>query len=110
MRSTRSFPDVTIEQALKDELSGELYDALSAIVECVQMAPHYFAKRLHKAMDGAGTDDGSLIRIIVARSEIDLQNIKDEFEQMYNKTLISAVRDETAGDYKRALCALIGEA
>ncbi|EDS31340.1 annexin x [Culex quinquefasciatus] len=100
----------TIEQALKDELSGELYDALSAIVECVQMAPHYFAKRLHKAMDGAGTDDGSLIRIIVARSEIDLQNIKDEFEQMYNKTLISAVRGETSGDYKRALCALIGEA
>lgn len=101
----------TIEQALKEELSGELYDALSAIVECVQMAPHYFAKRLHKAMDGAGTDDGSLIRIIVARSEIDLQNVKDEFEQMYNKTLISAVReDETAGDYKRALCALIGDA
>uniref|UniRef100_A0A1Q3FB15 Annexin n=1 Tax=Culex tarsalis TaxID=7177 RepID=A0A1Q3FB15_CULTA len=100
----------TIEQALKDELSGELYDALSAIVECVQMAPHYFAKRLHKAMDGAGTDDGCLIRIIVARSEIDLQNIKDEFEQMYNKTLTSAVKSETSGDYKKALCALIGAA
>lgn len=100
----------TIEQALKDELSGELYDALSAIVECVQMAPHYFAKRLHKAMDGAGTDDASMIRIIVSRSELDLQNIKDEYEQMYNKTLVSAVRGECSGDYKHALCALLGEA
>ncbi|ETN63498.1 annexin B10C [Anopheles darlingi] len=101
----------TIEQAMKHELSGELYDALSAIVECVQMAPHFFAKRLHKAMDGAGTDDATLIRIIVSRSEIDLQNVKDEYEQMYNKTLLSAVREnECSGDYKRALCALIGGA
>lgn len=100
----------TIEQAMKEELSGDFYDAVSAIVECVQMAPHFFAKRLFEAMDGLGTDDTSLIRIIVSRSEIDLQNIKDEYEQMYNKTLLSAVKSETSGDYKRALCALIGDA
>ncbi|KXJ70192.1 hypothetical protein RP20_CCG024521 [Aedes albopictus] len=100
----------TIEQALKAEVSGDLYNALSAIVECVQMAPHFFAKRLFEAMDGLGTDDTTLIRIIVSRSEIDLQNIKDEFEQMYNKTLMSAVKSETSGDYKKALCALIGDA
>lgn len=100
----------TIEQALKAELSGDFYDALSAIVECIQMAPHFFAKRLFEAMDGLGTDDTTLIRIIVSRSEIDLQNIKDEFEQMYNKTLTSAVKSETSGDYKKALCALIGSA
>ncbi|XP_053684952.1 annexin B10-like [Sabethes cyaneus] len=106
----KSLTGRTIEQALKAELSGELYEALSAIVECVQMAPHFFAKRLHKAMDGVGTDDATLIRIIVSRSEIDLQNIKDEFEQMYNKSLHSVVKDETSGDYKRALLALIGQA
>lgn len=100
----------TIEQALKAEISGDLYVAYSAIVECVQMAPHYFAKRLFEAMDGVGTDDTTLIRIIVSRSEIDLQNIKDEYEQMYNKTLTSAVKSETSGDYKKALCALIGAA
>lgn len=106
----KSLTGRTIEQALKTELSGELYDALSAIVECVQMTPHFFAKRLHKAMHGAGTDDMTLIRIIVGRCEIDLQNIKDEFEQMYNKSLYSVVKEETSGDYKRALLALIGDA
>uniref|UniRef100_A0A182PZD6 Annexin n=1 Tax=Anopheles farauti TaxID=69004 RepID=A0A182PZD6_9DIPT len=100
----------TIEQALKAEVSGDFYEALSAIVECVQMAPHFFAKKLFLAMDGLGTDDKTLIRIIVSRAEIDLQNIKDEFEQMYNKTLLSAVKSETSGDYKRALCAIIGDA
>ncbi|XP_035902970.1 annexin B10-like [Anopheles stephensi] len=100
----------TIEQALKAEISGDFYEALSAIVECVQMAPHFFAKKLFLAMDGIGTDDKTLIRIIISRAEIDLQNIKDEFEQMYNKTLLSMVKDETSGDYKRVLSALIGGA
>lgn len=100
----------TIEQALKNELDGELLDAMLAIVECVQCPPAFFAKRLHDAMAGAGTEDTTLIRIIVSRSEIDLGTIKDEYERIYDKTLESVVKGETSGDYKRALCALIGGA
>lgn len=100
----------TIEQAIKHELDGELGDAMMAIVECVQSPAAFFAQRLFAAMDGAGTDDVTLIRIVVSRSEIDLADIKTEFERLYNRTLVSAVRSETSGDYKRALCALIGDA
>lgn len=42
-------------------------------------------------MNGAGTDDTTLIRVIVSRSEIDLSSIKDEFERIYNRTLFSAI-------------------
>uniref|UniRef100_A0A1A9Z5V4 Annexin n=1 Tax=Glossina pallidipes TaxID=7398 RepID=A0A1A9Z5V4_GLOPL len=98
----------TIEQAIKHEMSGDLHDAMMAIVECVQSPPTFFATRLFKAMDGIGTDDTTLIRIIVSRSEIDLGNIKQEFERLYDRTLYSAVKSETSGDYKRALCALLG--
>jgi annexin A7/11 len=83
---------MTIEQALKHELSGEMYVAMSAIVECVQSTAAFFANRLHRAMNGAGTDDTSLIRIIVSRSEIDMNNIKDEYERIYNRTLVSAIK------------------
>ncbi|XP_073829569.1 annexin B10-like [Musca autumnalis] len=100
----------TLEQAIKHEMSGEMHEAMMAIVECVQSPAAFFAHRLFNAMSGAGTEDTTLIRIIVSRSEIDLVNIKDEFERIYNRTLVSAIKSETSGDYKRALCALIGGA
>lgn len=65
--------------------------SLFLAVECVQSPAAFFANRLYKAMDGAGTDDSTLIRIIVCRSEIDLETIKQEFERIYNRTLHSAI-------------------
>uniref|UniRef100_A0A2H1W009 Annexin n=1 Tax=Spodoptera frugiperda TaxID=7108 RepID=A0A2H1W009_SPOFR len=101
----------TIEQAIKAEIDGELKDALSAIVsithllaaqifavECVESAAAWFATRLRKAMQGLGTDDRTLIRIIVSRSEIDLGAIKAEYERLYDKTLESEIRGAGTSD------------
>ncbi|XP_039753042.1 annexin B10 isoform X3 [Pararge aegeria] len=100
----------TIEQAIKAEIDGELKDALSAIVECVENAAAWFAQRLRTAMQGAGTEDKTLVRIITSRAEIDLAAIKREYERLYDKTLESDISGETSGDYKRALVALLGPA
>lgn len=61
-------------------------------VECVESAPAWFASRLRASMQGMGTDDRTLIRIIVSRSELDLGAIKREYERLYDKTLESEVR------------------
>lgn len=51
----------------------------------------FYAKRLHEALDGIGTDDVTLMRIIVGRAEIDLGCIKDAYAKLYGETLESAV-------------------
>uniref|UniRef100_A0A2K5LIP6 Annexin n=1 Tax=Cercocebus atys TaxID=9531 RepID=A0A2K5LIP6_CERAT len=77
-------------------------------VKCTRNLHSYFAERLYYAMKGAGTRDGTLIRNIVSRSEIDLNLIKCHFKKMYGKTLSSMIMEDTSGDYKNALLSLVG--
>ncbi|XP_060553939.1 annexin A7-like isoform X2 [Ruditapes philippinarum] len=91
------------------EMSGDLKDGFIAIVMSAKNRPEYFADKLYHAMKGAGTSDSTLIRIVVSRSEVDLQDIKEVYLSKYKKTLATAVSSDTSGDYKRILLAVIGQ-
>lgn len=80
------------EQAIKNEFSGTTKDILLALVHCIRNKVDYLAARLHESMEGIGTDDKVLIRIIVSRSEIDLGDIKEAFQNKYGKTLAEFVQ------------------
>ncbi|GFU80313.1 annexin A7 [Trichonephila clavipes] len=97
----------TVAEAIDKEMSGDLKQGFLAIAKCVENRPFYFAEKLYKAMKGLGTDDDTLIRIVVSRCEIDMVQIKAEYERNYEKLLVEAVVDDTSGDYKRVLIALI---
>lgn len=118
---TKSFPQLrkifseyerltgnSLEDTIKSEFSGALEDGYLAVVRCARDKTAYFAKRLHKAMKGLGTDDTTLIRIIVARSEIDLGDIKETYQKMYDQSLAADIDDDCSGDYKRLLLTLLG--
>jgi len=92
-----------IEEAIENEMSGDIKDGMLAIVKCVRSKARYFAERLYKSMKGAGTDDRTLIRIMVSRSEVDMKYIKPHFEEMYEQTLEDFINDDCSGDYKKAL-------
>uniref|UniRef100_A0A673MCK9 Annexin n=1 Tax=Sinocyclocheilus rhinocerous TaxID=307959 RepID=A0A673MCK9_9TELE len=97
-----------IEDSIKREMSGCLEDAFLAIVKCMKNKPAFFAERLYKSMKGLGTTDNVLIRIMVARAEIDMLDIKAEFLKMYGKTLHSFIKGDTSGDYRKILLELCG--
>lgn len=96
-----------LEEDIASETSGSLKDGFLAIVEVARYKPRFFARRLHDAMAGLGTSDDDLIRIIVTRSEDDLEEIKEEYQNLYEKSLAEAVADECSGDYKRMLLSII---
>jgi len=96
-----------IMDAIKNEMSGDLQDAMLTIVKSIYNTPLYYAEKLHNAMAGAGTDDHALIRIIVSRCEIDLALIRAEYEKIYGKPLEAAIKDDADGDYGTALMAMV---
>lgn len=98
----------SIEDSIKSETHGSLEEAMLTVVKCTRNVHGYFAERLYYAMKGAGTRDGTLIRNIVSRSEIDLNLIKSQFQKMYGKTLSSMIMGDTSGYYKTALLNLVG--
>ncbi|XP_050543873.1 annexin B9 isoform X2 [Daktulosphaira vitifoliae] len=97
-----------LEESIKSEFSGDICMGLLYLVKCIRSKIDFFAERLHKSMAGMGTDDKTLIRIIVSRSEIDLGDIKLAFERLYGKSLESWINGDTSGDYKKLLLKLIG--
>nr|XP_033780413.1 annexin A1-like [Geotrypetes seraphini] len=97
-----------MNKALDLELKGDIENCLTAIVKCAVNKPSFFAERLYLAMKGSGTNNRALIRTMVSRSEIDMNEIKGCFKKEYGKSLRQAILDETKGDYETILLALCG--
>ncbi|XP_059505471.1 annexin A5-like [Stegostoma tigrinum] len=82
-----------IEESISSETSGSLRTTLLAVVKCIRSVPEYFATALYDAMQGAGTDDDTLIRIMISRSEVDLLDIREKFYATYGKTVSSMIKE-----------------
>ncbi|KAI1887298.1 hypothetical protein AGOR_G00188850 [Albula goreensis] len=97
-----------IEESIQRETSGSLKDLLLAVVKCARSVPAYFAESLYYAMKGAGTDDNTLIRIMVSRGEVDMLDIRAQFRRLFAKSLHSSIQHDTSGDYRKTLLLLCG--
>ena len=93
--------------AIDEEFSGDIKKLLKTVVEGLLNLPAYFAKRIREAVEGLGTNDSKLVRVIVSRSEIDLGLIKQAYRERYGRDMLYDVRDDTSGYYKEILTGLI---
>ena len=94
---------VDLYTSLKKEFSGNVEKLLKAIFYCSINPPEWFATRVRNSLEGAGTKDKQLIRIIVSRAEIDLRQIKQAYYKLYGRDMVTDIRNDTSGDYKRIL-------
>ncbi|GIY12720.1 hypothetical protein CEXT_216622 [Caerostris extrusa] len=97
----------SLAAAIRSEFSGDVEATLLAIVYCIKNRNKFFAKQLKDCLKGLGTDDSALVRILVSRSEIDLEDIKEAYLQLYNKDLAEDVAEDTSGDYRKALLRIL---
>ncbi|XP_070498718.1 annexin B11-like isoform X2 [Chironomus tepperi] len=99
---------VSLEDDISTKFSGDFKDALLLRLNPENQYKH-FAHRINKSMDGLGTDNSTLIRLCITRCELDMNDIKVEFQSRYSESLKSFIEGDTSGKYKKALLALCGE-
>ncbi|KAK3782511.1 hypothetical protein RRG08_061741 [Elysia crispata] len=99
--------DKSIEDSIKDECGGDLQEGYLAIVESTKNMAGFFAHRIYNSVRGWGTNDSHLIRIIVSRSEIDMEEIDAAYRQQYEQSLEEVIESECSGDYKKILIAVV---
>uniref|UniRef100_A0A8C2WWF2 Annexin n=1 Tax=Cyclopterus lumpus TaxID=8103 RepID=A0A8C2WWF2_CYCLU len=102
-----SLSGTDILDTIDSEATGTLKDCYITLVRCAKNPQLYFARRLNAAMKGLGTDEDTLIRMIVGRSEIDLETVKDMYLEKYDVTLKDALDSECGGDFKRLLIEIL---
>uniref|UniRef100_A0A4W5QQC9 Annexin n=1 Tax=Hucho hucho TaxID=62062 RepID=A0A4W5QQC9_9TELE len=86
-----------IEDSIEGATTGNLENLMLAVVKCAKSVPAYFAESLYRSMRRAGTDDQTLMRIMVSRGETDMLDIRACFKKMYGASLYTTI--QSSGDF-----------
>ena len=92
---------------LEGEFSGVEKDLLKIILYALYSPYEYFAKQIHSAIEGAGTEDDKLIRCIVSGAELDMKKIKKYYKKIFNKDMNEDVKGDLSGNYQKIIEGLI---
>ncbi|XP_034705490.1 annexin D3-like [Vitis riparia] len=99
---------VPIYQAIMSSGSDDLGSLLRVVILCIDAPEKHSAEVIRASLSGHRTDVHSLARAILARVEIDMMKIKEEYFNMNKVSLDDAVVRKTSGGYKDFLMTLIG--
>ena len=99
----------TLKKVIESEFSGDIKKLLKTVLYANICPSEYFATRINESVEGFGTKEKILNRVIVTRNEIDLPIIKQYYKQLYEKDMVKEVGDDVSGSYKKLLIALLNK-
>jgi len=96
----------TILQGINNEFGGDVKKFLTTFIYALISPSEYFASKLNKAI--IGKNEKIITRILVTRNEIDIEQIKKYYYQLYGKELINDLKNNFTGDYYKLISKLVG--
>lgn len=88
-----------IEKKFSSKNKGLLQEILYNTI-----VPHeLFAEKIRSSLKGLGTNETKLNRVLVARAQVDMSDIRELYPQKYGIDLITDIMNDTSGNYQQ-LC------
>ena len=96
----------SILQGINNEFSGDNKKFFTNFVFALLSPCEYFATRINKAINGK--NEKMITRILITRHEIDIEEIKQYYFQLYGKEMINDLKHNYSGDYYKLIEKLVG--
>ncbi|XP_078531906.1 annexin A1-like [Lissotriton helveticus] len=97
----------TTGKVLEDSLKHALCGSLEALALALLKTPAQFdAQELRNAMKGLGTDENTLIEVLVPKTNREIKQITAAYKEEYKTELANDIASETSGDFQKILTAI----
>lgn len=93
----------SLYDTIENELSGRNKKLLKGILFGTITPAQWFAKIAFKSMDGLGTNENTLNRVLVSRSEIDMEAIREYYFRDFSSEIKNDIHGDTSGAYRKVL-------
>jgi len=94
----------TLESFIKGDTSGYYEDLLLALIDD---RAEYDAKLVNEASKGLGTNDELLVHVVCSRTNYEIKALAEAYHRLFKTTVEKDVADDTSGDYKALLLAIL---
>ena len=85
---------------LKNEMDKDAYDFIRIFLRYISDSGTFFAEKLHNFKEK------DLTRILISRSEVNMDEIRDAYKELYRADLIDDLKEKTKGEYQLGLTIL----
>ena len=93
----------SLYDSIEADLSGRNKKLLKGILFGVITPAQWFAKKVFKDIEGLGTDEKTLNRVLVSRAEIDMDAIREYYFRDNNTDIKNDIHGDTSGAYRKVL-------
>lgn len=85
---------------IKKSFKGDDEELFLIIMNYISDPGSFFAKLINK------DEKDAIIRIMISRSEVDMDSIREAYKELYNKELVDDIKEKYKDEYQRALLIL----